>query len=64
MLKIIVMIMMVPITLYQSAVKPSYFPANMKLIYEVLIFSGLKFTLSKIIMTPIFRISKNDLLKV
>jgi hypothetical protein len=64
MLKIIVMMIIAPITLYQSAVNPSYFPANMKLIYELLILEGLKLTFKTVMMTPILSMSRKALLKV
>jgi len=64
-LKTIVIMMMAPITLYQSAVNPSYCPVNIKLTSpRLLIEDVLKFKLSKVMITPIFKIKRKALLNV
>ena len=64
MLNIMVMIIMDPITLYQSAVKPSYCPANIKLMSLELMEEVLKLRFSRVMITPIFRIKRKALLNV
>lgn len=63
-LNIIVMIMMAPITLYQSAVNPSYCPANIKFMSPEFMEEVLKLRLSNVMITPIFKINRKALLNV